>query len=130
MPNHVHLVVRTRLPNIAQGMQRLNGMYAQFFNERHGFSGHLWQGRYGARMIETESHALEVARYVVLNPLRAGLCAHPADWPWSSYRATAGLAPRPRFLDTAWTLRYFSARPATARAAYVAFVAERAPPAA
>ena len=127
VPNHVHLVLRTRHPNIAKGMQRLNGLYAQFFNERYGLTGHLWQGRYGSKIVETESHALQVARYVVMNPVRAALCAHPWQWPWSSYRATAGLEPR-RFVDTEWTLRQLGRRRSTARAAYVAFVAERAPP--
>jgi putative transposase len=128
MPNHVHLVFRTKHANIAQGMQRLHGLYAQFFNERHGLTGHLFQGRYHSELVKTERHALAVARYVVANPVRAGLCIHPAEWPWSSYRATAGLVRPPRFLDTAWLLGHLSPDPSRARAAYVEYVAERAPP--
>ena len=126
MPNHVHLVLRTRKANIAAGIQRLHGLYAQAFNGRYDVTGHLFQGRYGTGMVESERHAFAVGRYAVLNPVRANLCVHPAEWRWSSYRATAGLARAPRFLRTEWLLRQFSARPAVARAAYVAFVAEAA----
>ena len=124
MPNHVHLVLRTRKANIAAGMQRLHGIYGQAFNARYELTGHLFQGRYGTRPIASEGHAFEVGRYVVLNPVRARLCVHPAEWPWSSYRATAGLVRPPRFLRTSWLLRQFSPRLDVARAAYVAFVDE------
>jgi putative transposase len=107
MPNHVHLVIRTREANIAAGMQRLHGMYAQFFNWRYGLDGHLFGGRYKTKLIRTEAHAFETARYVVLNPVRANLCAHPGKWRWSSYRAAAGLSPKPRFLDLDWLLEQF-----------------------
>ena len=128
MPNHVHLVFRTKHANVAAGMQRLNGRYAQLFNERYGLSGHLFQGRYSAKLIESEAHALEVARYVVLNPVRARLCIHPCEWPWSSYRATAGIGLCPRFLNVRFFLRQFGRGADAARRAYVAFVNERAPP--
>jgi putative transposase len=130
MPNHVHLVLRTRHPNIAAGMQRLHGIYAQMFNARYALTGHLFQGRYGTRMVVSERHALTVGRYVVTNPVRAGLCLHAAEWRWSSYRATAGGARRPRFLNTRWLLSQLGGAAAAARAAYVAFVAgaARSPP--
>ena len=90
MPNHVHLVLRTRHANIARGMQRLHGLYAQFFNERHGLTGHLFQGRYHSEVVRTERHAIALARYVVANPVRAELCAHPSEWRWSSYPRDRG----------------------------------------
>lgn len=91
MSNHYHLVVRTPEPNLSRGMHWLNGRYAQSFNRRHDRRGHLFQGRFHGVLIEKESHLLTVARYVVLNPVRAGMVADPADWPWSSYRQTAGI---------------------------------------
>ena len=98
MGTHWHLLVETPAANLAAGMQRLNGIYAQAFNRRWARPGHLFQGRYHAVLVEKEPHLLEVARYVVLNPVRAGLCRAPEAWPWSSYPATAGLVAPPSFL--------------------------------
>jgi putative transposase len=86
MPNHVHAVVTTTVSDLGRAMGRLTGMYAQWFNRRYGVSGHLFQDRYEAKPIADEKHLYEAIRYVLLNPVRAGLCAHPADWPWSNYR--------------------------------------------
>lgn len=102
MTNHYHLAVCTPEPNIGAGMHRLNGLYAQAFNRRHGFKGHLFEERYWSGLIETEHHAFSLMRYVVLNPVRAGMCTLPHEWPWSSYRATAGIETRPSFLDLRW----------------------------
>ena len=98
MENHFHLCVRTPEPNLARGMQFLCGLYAQRFNRRHGRVGCLFQGRYGGFTVEDEVHALEALRYVVLNPVRAGIVATPEEWPWSSHRVVAGLVPAPRWL--------------------------------
>src|SRR6184192_2866099 len=87
MPNHFHLLVETPEPNISEGMQLLNGTYAQWFNLRYGYDGHLFQGRYFSQLIEGPYHLLELSRYVVLNPVRAGICEDAAGWPWSSCRA-------------------------------------------
>jgi len=102
----------------------LLGRYAQGFNERHSLDGHLFQGRFKSRLVKSEPHLVELARYVVLNPVRAGLCRSAGDWPWSSYEATAGLGPAPRFLTTEWLLEQFGRDLRTARAAYTDFVAE------
>ena len=91
MSNHYHLVLQTPQPNLSRGMHWLNGRYAQWFNRRHGRSGHLFQGRFHGKVVEKESYLFTVARYVVLNPVRAGLIGHPAEWRWSSYRQTAGI---------------------------------------
>lgn len=90
MTTHYHLVVETPEPNLARGMQWLNGVYGQFFNERHGRSGHLFQGRYGAELLESEEHYAEACRYVLLNPIKAGIVKRAEDWPWS------GVAPGKR----------------------------------
>jgi putative transposase len=98
MTNHFHLVLALREGTLSRGMHRLNGLFARRFNERHGHVGHLFEARFASGVVESEDHLLEVLRYVVLNPVRAGLCADPADWPWSSFRATAGIDRCPRFL--------------------------------
>jgi REP element-mobilizing transposase RayT len=124
MGNHYHLLVETPEANISCAMQRLNGQYSQAFNRRHDRVGHLFQGRFKATLVQKESHLLEVSRYIVLNPVRAGIVRSPADWRWSSYRATAGLAPCPRFLTTNWLLRVFHVDRREAQRRYRSFVAD------
>lgn len=113
MQNHYHLLAQTLEPNLAAGMRQLNGVYAQAFNRRHDRVGHLLQGRYGARLIQTDDHLLTAVRYIVRNPVRAGLCASPAGWRFSSHRATLGDEPSPA-LDVDELLSYFG--PALERA--------------
>lgn len=122
MGNHYHLLVGTPEATLSRGMRQLNGDYAQHFNRRHGRDGHVFQGRFKAILVQREAHLLEVARYVVRNPVRAGLVASPADWPWSSYRATAGLESAPEWLDTTFVLEQFGSRRAAATARYREFV--------
>ena len=123
MDNHYHLVVETPQPNLPRGMRHLNGLYAQRFNRRHRRCGHLFQARYRSILIERESHLLEVCRYAVLNPLRAGICAKPDAYLWSSYLATAGIVPAPAFLCTDWLLGQFGRHRGRAQSSYRAFVA-------
>ena len=100
----------------------LNSTYAHLFNERHGVDGHLFQARFHSVLIETSSHLLELARYVVLNPVRARLCSHPAEWPWSSYRAMVGFgAPEP-LLSANWLVTQFGSTAEKAGASFLAFV--------
>ena len=91
MGTHYHLLLDVGDNELQAGMQRINGQYAQEFNKRHNRTGHLRGDRYRITPVETEIHMLRSFRYVVRNPVRAGLCSHPADWPWSSYRGTAGI---------------------------------------
>jgi REP element-mobilizing transposase RayT len=100
MGNHYHLVVHTRQANLSQLMRHVNGVYTQRFNRRHGLVGHLFQGRFKAILVDRQSYLLEVCRYVDLNPVRAGLVAQPADWPWSSYAAHTGMHAGPPWLDS------------------------------
>lgn len=125
MTNHVHLVIQTPEPNLSRGMQWLNGSYAGWFNHVHDRCGHLFQGRFHAFVIEKEAYFAEVLRYVVLNPVRAKIVERPEDYRWSSYRATAGLAPRPEWLDTASALRPFGDDSLEAQAQYRSFVAAK-----
>jgi hypothetical protein len=106
------------------GMRQLNGVYTQRFNRRHTRVGHVFQGRYKAIIVQKDSYLLELARYIVLNPVRAHMVRSAHDWPWSSYRATAGLAERPQWLETDWVLSVFGNRKSMAIAAYRAFVSE------
>jgi putative transposase len=99
LPNHAHLLVTSRLGNLSRAMHWFGTCAAQSFNARHERSGHLFQGRFGSRLVEDDGYLLELARYLALNPVRAGLCPAPDDWIWSSYAATAGLEPAPSFLD-------------------------------
>jgi hypothetical protein len=104
-------------------MRQLNGVYTQRFNRQHGRVGHVFQGRYKAILVQKEAYLLELARYVVLNPVRAGMVRIPEEWRWSSYRATAGLDDAPPWLTTDWLLAALAEQRGEARGRYVAFVA-------
>jgi REP element-mobilizing transposase RayT len=119
MSNHYHLILQTCDANLSSAVRQLNGPYAQWWNRRCKRVGHVWQGRFKAQLIQQDGHFLEACRYVVLNPVRAGMVARAEDWPWSSYRGTAGLAPRPRFLTTSVILGHGDQ---TARQEYRDFV--------
>ena len=98
MTNHIHLLVQTPRPTLSRGMQFLLAVYVEEFNSRYGRRGALVQGRYKAKLVETEAHYLECLRYIALNPVGAGLCERPEDWPWSSYAGDGSLALRPEVL--------------------------------
>jgi putative transposase len=122
MTTHYHLLVMTPQPNLAHGMQLLNGMYAQRFNRRHAEVGHLFRGRYHSTLVEREGHLLELSRYIALNPVRAGLCDTAGEWKWSSHRAMVGLARVPKFLTVSPILELFAASEETARERFARFV--------
>jgi putative transposase len=122
MDNHYHLLVETPQPNLSIGMRQLNGLYAQTFNSRHDRCGHVFQARFRSIFVEKDSHLLSCCRYLVLNPVRAGVCEHPEQYRWSSYRATAGTAGREEFLTTDWLLRLFAPTRKLAQHGYSAFV--------
>lgn len=123
MPNHYHLVLNPPKADLSTPLQRLNGGYAQWFNQRHGLDGHLFQGRFHAAQVESQWHLIELTRYLALNPVRARLCTTAAEWRWSSYRSTAGLTRRDVF-DPAHVLRLFAPSAPEARRRYACFVAE------
>jgi len=99
MPNHFHLLLEPNQFPIPRLMQQLNSSYCQWFNCRHTRVGHVLQGRYKAFVIDKEQYYRRVLRYIVLNPVRARLVVHPAQWPWSSYLATAGFVDPGSFLS-------------------------------
>ena len=124
MGNHYHLLLETPEPNLVKGMRRLNGVYTQAFNRRHGRVGHVLQGRYKSILVDKESYLLELCRYVVLNPVRAKMVASVADWPWSSYLAMMAKGGAPDWLATDRVLGLFADSPARARRAFARFVAQ------
>lgn len=122
MTNHYHLVIETPNANLSRGMRHLNGVYTQWINRHNKRTGHIFQGRFKSILVEKESHLLELARYVVLNPVRAEMVRSPRDWRWSSYRATAGQVEVPGFLSVGWILAQFDPEPSRAVHAYRRFV--------
>jgi len=124
MSNHYHLLIETPDANLSRGMRQLNGVYTQTFNRAHGRAGHVFQGRYKAILVEKESYLLELSRYIVLNPVRAGMVNSAKDWPWSSYRATAGQVKGPGYLNIDWMLAAFAKRKSVAIERYKKFVAQ------
>jgi putative transposase len=102
MGNHFHIVLDTPRGNISATMQYINGVFAQISNRRYAQTGHVFEGRFPSLLIQRETYLKRAARYVVRNPVRAGLVPHVAEWKWSTYRATAGLEPAPSWLDVGW----------------------------
>jgi len=124
MTNHYHLVIETPNANLSKGMRHINGVFTQRINKLNKRSGHLLQGRFKSILVEKDSHLLELARYVVLNPVQARMVRSAKDWKWSSYRATAGMVEAPSFLTTDWILSEFDRDRAKACRSYRRFVRE------
>ena len=121
MSNHYHLLIETPRANIKQIMQNINTSYTVFVNKKYGRSGHLFQGRYKAFIVDKERYLLALGRYIHLNPVRAGLVRRPEGFGWSSYRdylsgRSDGL------VDTDETLGLFSKRRGLAIRRYREFV--------
>jgi putative transposase len=122
MPNHFHLVLETPDGRLSDAMKALNGRYSLRYNKRHGTDAHLFKNRFGAVHQETDAQLLWALRYVVCNPVDAGLCAHPADWRWSSFRASVGEVDPPPFLALDRLLSYFGDTSESAVARYRALI--------
>jgi REP element-mobilizing transposase RayT len=122
MTNHYHVVVETAEGNLSLGMRQLNGVYTQWINRTHKRVGHVFQGRYKAILVEKDSYLLELARYVVLNPVRARMVKAPEAWRWSCYHAMIGAGDAPPWLETDWILAQFSPQRGRAIAGYIDFV--------
>lgn len=127
MDNHFHLVLRTPDANLSAGMQWLKGRYAQWFNWRHGYEGHVFYRRFHSVLVESEWHFIELVRYVLQNPVRAGLCRRAADWPWSSYRTLVSEEPGPVELELGGILSYFGQDMPSSRKAFAAFIQSAEP---
>lgn len=124
MDNHYHLLIQTPDGNLSKGMRQLNGVTTQTSNRRHHRVGHLFQGRFKAILVDHDAYLLELSRYIVLNPVRAGMVKAPGDWLWSSYRASAGLEPVAPWLAVDGVLSLFAKRRNLAQQRYAQFVSE------
>jgi hypothetical protein len=122
MTIHSHLLVETAEANLSQIVKQINGAYTQRFNRRHRRVGHLFQGRFKSVVVDKDAYLLEVCRYIVCNPVRAGMVEDPGKYPWSSFRATAGKAASPDFLSTDWILKQFAETRLRAQVEYRRFV--------
>jgi hypothetical protein len=127
MGSHYHVIVRPNFITLSTGFQRLQSRHARFVNRRRGRRGPVWDRRFHSVLVDSDEQLLEAARYVALNPTRAGLCARPEDWPWSSYAATIGLAPRDPLVAAGELLQVFGGDSVEGRASYRAFVEQLDP---
>jgi hypothetical protein len=103
-------------------MRQLNGVYTQTYNRRHHITGHLFQGRYKSILVDEDNYLLELSRYIVLNPVKAGMVKHVGQWQWSSYLAMVGEEPVPDWLSSDYLLSQFSVQRKTAIRKYRQFV--------
>jgi putative transposase len=124
MTNHFHLVVETPEGDVSAGMHRVGFLYAQYFNRKYAFDGHVFQGRFKTVVIRSDVQLLAAVRYVLTNPVRAGLTVTAEQWRWSSYRATVGIRRPPPFLSVHRVLRYFGTHLHEQQERFAAFVAE------
>jgi len=122
MDNHYHLLVQTPDANLSKGMRQLNGVYTQSYNRKHNKTGHLFQGRYQAILVDEDAYLLELSRYIVLNPVKANMVIQASDWEWSSYRATTEKILVPEWLSINHVLSQFSQQRKTAIRKYEEFV--------
>jgi len=124
MTNHYHILIETPESNLSLGMRQLNGVYTQRFNRNHKRVGHVFQGRYKAILVDKDDYLKELCRYIVLNPVRAAMVRSAKDWPWSSYRATAGFEDLYPWLCVDWLLSGFARRRKSACEKYRDFVSD------
>lgn len=124
MTNHYHLLIETPGANLSKGMRYLNGVYTQRFNRAHMRTGHVFQGRYKAILVEKNAYLQELSRYIVLNPVRAAMVESAENWPWSSYGITIGIHYCPKWFDREWVLDSFGKKEKAAIRNYIQFIAD------
>jgi len=124
MDNHYHLLVQTPDANLSKGMRQLNGVFTQAYNRRHNKTGHLFQGRYKAILVDEDAYLLELSRYIVFNPVKARMVKLAGNWQWSSYQAMTGKIAAPQWLSVNYMLSQFSKQRKTAIRKYEEFVAD------
>jgi hypothetical protein len=121
MDNHIHFVMQVGRIPLATILHNLASRYSHWMNCKYADSGHLFQGRYRALLVDADSYLLELVRYVHLNPVRAGLVRTPTDFRWSSHRAYLGDQSFP-WVTTVFVLRMFDREVGAARRLYRDFV--------
>jgi REP element-mobilizing transposase RayT len=122
MDNHFHLLIETPSGNLPQIMRHINGAYTTYFNVKRARSGHLFQGRYKAILVEIDEYAKELSRYIHLNPVRAKMVKTPEEYEWSSYQFYIGVKKPPEWLYRDFILGYFGGKVSIAQKEYRHFV--------
>ena len=122
MTNHYHLLIETPHPNLSQAIKWINVCYAAYFNRRRRRSGHLFQGRFKAVVIDADEYLKHLSRYIHLNPIRAGMVDRCKDYPWSSYPVFGGYVKAREWLETDWLLSLFDKSRKIAMERYREFV--------
>jgi hypothetical protein len=120
MSNHYHLLLETPEGNLSQVMRHINGAYTTYFNVKRKRAGHLFQGRYKAILVEADEYAVELSRYIHLNPVKVGMVGMPEEYEWSSYRQQIGITEPTEWLTTKFIRGYFP--DSNARESYREFV--------
>jgi hypothetical protein len=124
MDNHYHFLIETHRGNLSSVLHHINASYTGYFNRKYHRVGHLFQGRYKAILVEKDAYALELSRYIHLNPVRAEMVGKPEDYAWSSYHSYVGTEREPSFLKTDTILSYFGKKRGMAKKMYQQFTEE------
>jgi REP element-mobilizing transposase RayT len=122
MDNHYHLLIETPSGNLPQIMRHINGAYTTYFNVKRARSGHLFQGRYKAILVEVDEYAKELSRYIHLNPVRAKMVNTPEEYEWTSYQFYIGVQKPPKWLYRDFILGYFGGKVSISQKGYCNFV--------
>jgi REP element-mobilizing transposase RayT len=122
MTNHYHLLIETPHPNLSQAIKWINVGYVAYFNRKQRRSGHLFQGRFKAVVVDADEYLKHLSRYIHLNPVRARIVEHCKDYPWSSYPVFGGYEKAPEWLETDWLLSLFGQNREKAMERYREFV--------
>lgn len=124
MTNHYHLIIETPEGNLSQALHWLNVSYAAYYNRRHRYAGHLFQGRFKAVLVDATQYLEALSRYIHLNPVRAGVVSCAWDYTWSSCRCFVGSQSAPVWLETNRILAGFGRTRAAARQSYAAYLSQ------
>jgi putative transposase len=122
MNNHYHLLLETPLGNLVKVMHGINSCYTGYFNHKYSRSGHLFQGRYRAILVDKENYLLELTRFVHLNSVRAGIVDNPEKYRWSSFPGYVHHEKRKSWVEYSWVLSRFGSDAVTAGRQYREFV--------
>jgi len=122
MANHYHLLIETPGGDLSKIMHLINTMYSIYFNKSKELYGHPFQGRFSATLVQAEEYAREIAPYIHLNPVRAGIVASPECYAWSNYREYTGLMPSRPWSSSSFVLRLFASDLKRARQRYIEYV--------
>jgi REP element-mobilizing transposase RayT len=122
MDNHYHIILETPKGNLLKVMHGINSRYTGYFNRKYSRSGHLFQGRYKAILVDKDIYLVELSRYIHLNPVRAKVVKKPEKFRWSSYRGYIGNEKEEVWMEYAWVLSKFAKRKKTSRQRYREYV--------